>query len=160
MLGLALNPLLCLQYALDRHVCMQTASGFHLILISLLGTLTLFLQAQHQLCLEATASSVVLSFAQFPISSHNFPEGKIWLLSKKLIPQYTVFFKKSIIMQDDLNIPSYWNSRFHLRICKMLPSDSTPNQLNPCLTLSYYSMINFILILLWLSMLLILTEWK
>jgi hypothetical protein len=66
MLGLAFNPLLCLQYALDRHVCMQTASGFHLILISLLGTLTLFLQAQHQLCLETTASSAVLSFAKFP----------------------------------------------------------------------------------------------
>jgi hypothetical protein len=107
MLGLALNPLLCLQYALDRHVCMQTASGFHLILISLLGTLTLFLQAQRQLCLETTAPSVVLSFAEFPGKFTQFSRRQNLIIKQKLIPQYTIFLKKSTIIQDNLNIPCY-----------------------------------------------------
>jgi hypothetical protein len=86
MLSLALNPLLCLQYALNRHVCVQTASGFHLILISLLGTLTLFLQAQHQLCLETTASSVVLIFAEFPGKFTQFSRRQNLIIKQKLIP--------------------------------------------------------------------------
>jgi hypothetical protein len=41
----------------------------------------------------------------------------------------------------------------------MLPFDSIPSQLNPCLTLTYYSMINFILILLIMIIDVIITDW-